>query len=251
MTRGGKLLAFEGIDGAGKHTQVELLLRALGARKIPFFQVSFPQYESFFGHAVKRYLTGEFGRLEQVDAHFSALLYAGDRLEAKPALESALAEGRLVVADRYVGSNLAHQGARVDAAERVDFLNWIRRLEYEIFGLPHEDLVIYLRVPVEESSRRTAARGPRLKRDIQEGDRVHLARAAAVYDRLAGEPGWAVVEGFDLKLNRPRPPQEIHSEILALVEARLLGPTAAAVGEKARKTGKTGLSRGRKSSRGK
>lgn len=224
MTPRGKLLAFEGIDGAGKHTQVDLLKAALQKRRIAYSEISFPRYESFFGHAVTRYLTGEFGRLDQVDPHFSALLYAGDRLEAKSLLESALAAGRIVLADRYIGSNLAHQGARVDPAAREKFLAWIRRLEYEVFGLPREDLVVYLRVPVDESSRRTAARGPRLSHDIQETDRSHLADAAAVYDLLASEPGWAMVEGFDAKANRPRAPEEIHEEILSLVQSRLLAP---------------------------
>jgi dTMP kinase len=222
MSPRGKLLAVEGIDGAGKRTQVELLDRALDARGIAHFDLSFPRYQSFFGQAVTRYLTGEFGRLDQVDAHFSALLYAGDRLEAKRELDAALAAGRLVLADRYVGSNLAHQGARVPADRREEFLAWVRRLEYEVFSLPHEDLVIYLRVPVEESSRRTAARGKRLERDIQEGDPGHLREAAAVYESLASGPEWSIVEGFDLATGTPRAAEDIHKEILSLVERRLL-----------------------------
>jgi len=224
----GKLLALEGIDGAGKHTQLELLKRALEDRGIDHFDLSFPCYQSFFGHAVTRYLTGEFGRLDQVDPHFSALLYAGDRLEAKAELEAALATGQLVLADRYVGSNLAHQGARVGPAQREEFLAWVRHLEYEVFGLPREDLVIYLRVPVEESSRRTAARGHRLARDIQESDPGHLQAAAVVYDLLAAQPAWVLVEGFDAASGCPRPPEEIHREILALVERRLLSGLATA-----------------------
>lgn len=222
MPAPGKLLAVEGIDGAGKRTQVELLDRALDARGIAHFDLSFPRYESFFGHAVTRYLTGEFGQLEQVDAHFSALLYAGDRLEAKRAIDTALEQGRLVVADRYIGSNLAHQGARVPSERRGEFLNWVRRLEYEVFGLPHEDLIVYLRVPVEESSRRTAAREQRLTRDIQEGDPGHLRQASAVYETLSRGPEWVVVEGFDAAGEKPRPPEEIHREILQWVETRLL-----------------------------
>lgn len=222
MSLRGKLLALEGIDGAGKRTQVELLAQALASRGIEPFLLSFPCYQSFFGAAITRYLTGEFGRLDQVDPHFSALLYAGDRLESKSQLESALAIGRLVIADRYVASNLAHQGARVAAAQRAEFLAWIRRLEYEIFGLPHEDLILYLRVPVEESARRTALRGQRLTRDIQESDQSHLRQAAAVYDELATSLDWVVVEGYDRARGEPRSPAGIHGEILALVERRLL-----------------------------
>jgi dTMP kinase len=222
MPNRGKLLAVEGIDGAGKRTQVELLDRALDERGIARFDLSFPRYQSFFGQAVTRYLTGEFGQLDQVDPHFSALLYAGDRLEAKRELDEALSAGRLVLADRYIGSNLAHQGARVPAEKREEFIAWVRRLEYDVFGLPHEDLVIYLRVPVEESARRTAARGKRLERDIQEGDPGHLRGAAAVYEILARGPEWVVVEGFDLATGTPRAAEDIHREILEVVERRLL-----------------------------
>jgi dTMP kinase len=221
MSPRGKVVAFEGIDGAGKRTQVELLDSVLDQRGIAHFDLSFPRYQSFFGHAVTRYLTGEFGGLEQVDPHFSALLYAGDRLEAKGEIESALSAGRLLLADRYIASNLAHQGSRVDPARREEFLDWVRRLEYEIFGLPKEDLIIYLRVPVEESARRTAARGQRLSRDIQETDLRHLENAAAVYEHLAQELPWAIVDGFDSATKQPRPPQQIHREILALIESRL------------------------------
>lgn len=222
LTRG-KLLALEGIDGAGKHTQVELLSRALEGRGVDYCHFSFPRYQSFFGRAVARYLTGEFGRLRDVDPHLSALLYAGDRLEAKAELESALTSGQAVLADRYIASNLAHQGARVEPSRRQEFLDWVRELEYGIYGLPHEDLVIYLRIPVEEATRRMAARAKKLSQDIQESDVRHLEQAAEVYDSLAVSEGWAVVEGYYPELDGPRPSGEIHQEILRLWESRLSG----------------------------
>src|SRR5271167_2323176 len=109
MSVRGKFIVLEGIDGSGKRTQLELLARTFTERGIPFSQISFPDYEGFFGKLVAQFLNGEFGALEAVDPHFSALLYAGDRLEAKPLLDAALASGKIVLADRYVGSNLAHQ----------------------------------------------------------------------------------------------------------------------------------------------
>src|SRR3974390_3368535 len=144
----GKLIALEGIDGSGKRTQLDLLAGELDARGIATFRISFPRYESFFGKLVGRYLNGEFGVLDAVDPHLSALLYAGDRLEAKPEIEAALSSGRIVLADRYVGSNMAHQSARVVPERREEFLSWLKRLEYELYALPPENLVIYLRVPV-------------------------------------------------------------------------------------------------------
>ncbi len=88
MTARGKFIVIEGVDGAGKRTQTDLLTRALEARNIPLARFGFPRYESTFGQLVARFLNGEFGQLENVDPHFSALLYAADRLEAKPELEA-------------------------------------------------------------------------------------------------------------------------------------------------------------------
>src|SRR5438046_10436153 len=86
----GKLIAIEGIDGSGKRTQVELLATALRTQGHSVHSTGFPQYVSWFGKMVGQFLNGELGPLESVDPHFTALLYAGDRYEAKPRLETAL-----------------------------------------------------------------------------------------------------------------------------------------------------------------
>ena len=88
MTSPGKLIAIEGIDGSGKRTQVDLLEKALIAGGHSVYSTGFPQYDSWFGKMVGQFLNGDFGALETVDPHFSALLYAGDRFEAKFRLET-------------------------------------------------------------------------------------------------------------------------------------------------------------------
>src|SRR5260370_11589433 len=153
MTAPGKLIAIEGIDGSGKRTQVELLTLPLKARGYSVYSTGFPQYDSWFGKMVGQFLNGDLGRLESVDPHFTALLYAGDRFEAKPQLEAALNSGQIVLVDRYIGSNLAHQTARVLPPKRSEFLEWIEHLEYRIYGLPRESLILYLRVPPREAQR--------------------------------------------------------------------------------------------------
>src|ERR1700693_5391726 len=130
MASRGKLIALEGIDGSGKLTQLDLLARELDARGLATFRISFPRYESFFGKLVGSYLNGDFGALDAVDPHFSALLYAGDRLEAKSEIEAALSSGKIVLADRYIGSNMAHQSERVPPEQRDEFIGWLKRLEY-------------------------------------------------------------------------------------------------------------------------
>jgi dTMP kinase len=231
MSKRGKLIVLEGIDGSGKRTQLEMLARALSERNVSLNQISFPRYEGFFGKLVARFLNGDFGPLDAVDAHFSALLYAGDRYEAKPEIESELAAGRTVLADRYIGSNLAHQGARVRREDRGEFIDWLKKLEYQIYSLATEDLVIYLRVPVAEAHRLVGQKGAReytsLQRDILESDIAHLEAAAEVYDHLAQQPNWVKIECFDAKAGTLRSPDAIHAEILEAIEARFLKPQGA------------------------
>jgi dTMP kinase len=225
MPARGKFITLEGVDGSGKRTQIELLAREFVKRGIAHTRVSFPHYEGFFGQMVAQFLNGEFGELEAVDAHFSALLYAGDRLEAKESLEAELAQGKIILADRYVGSNLAHQGARVQREHREEFLAWLKKLEYEVYDLPAEDLVVYLRLPAEQAQRLIGMKGvrdyTRLRRDILESSLAHLEAASEVYDRLAREPNWATIECFDPARREMRAPKTIHRAVLAAVEARI------------------------------
>ena len=226
MATRGRLIALEGIDGSGKRTQLELLARALEARGASTFRISFPRYESFYGTLVARYLNGEFGALGAVDAHFSALLYAGDRLEAKPEMEAALDAGKFVLADRYIGSNMAHQSARMPSSDREEFLEWLKRLEYGVYGLPAEDLVIYLRVPVEEAHRLVGLKEARtyttLRRDIQEADITHLQETAKMYERLATGASWVGIDCINPASGALLSPEEIHGAVLKAVKTRVI-----------------------------
>jgi dTMP kinase len=235
----GKLIAIEGIDGSGKRTQLDLLASALEARGMDTLRISFPRYESFFGKLVGRYLNGDFGALDVVDPHLSALLYAGDRLEAKSEIETALSAGKIVLADRYIGSNMAHQSARVPPEQREEFFAWLKRLEYGLYALPMEDLVIYLRVPVQDAHRLVGLKSARaytsLKRDIHEEDVKHLEQTAIIYDRLATEANWTRIDCFNAASGALRSPEEIHGAVLQVVETRILSLASRAPGEDALK----------------
>ncbi|HKT46065.1 MAG TPA: hypothetical protein VJP87_00950 [Candidatus Acidoferrales bacterium] len=221
MTQG-KLIAIEGIDGSGKRTQVELLANALTARGYSVFSTGFPKYDSWFGKMVGRFLNGELGPLESVDPHFTALLYAGDRFEAKPKLEAAMNRGEIVLADRYIGSNLAHQVARAPADERADFRAWIEHLEYGIYGLPRESLILYLRVPPVNAQKLIRQKAERAytsaKQDLQEASLRHLEEAAQMYDLLARNGPWVTIQCFDSARHSVRPPDDIAREVLSAVE---------------------------------
>jgi dTMP kinase len=169
--------------------------------------------------------------LDAVDPHFSALLYAGDRLEAKSEIEAALSSGKIVLADRYIGSNMAHQSARVPPKKREEFLAWLKRLEYGLYALPVEDLVVYLRVPVAEAHRLVGLKSSRaytsLKHDIQEADIKHLEQTATIYDRLATEVNWARIDCINTSSGVLYSPEEIHRAVLKAVETRVLSQASA------------------------
>ncbi|HXA57169.1 MAG TPA: hypothetical protein VNU84_07000 [Candidatus Acidoferrum sp.] len=232
MAARGKFVVLEGIDGSGKRTQIEMLARAFGERSIPYQLASFPNYSRFFGKLAGQFLNGDFGPLEAVDPHLSALIYASDRWDAKPELEAALAAGKILLADRYIGSNMAHQGARVPREKRTEFIEWLRQLEYNEYGLPVEDLVIYLRVPVEEAHRLVGEKQARgytnMMRDLQESSRAHLAEAASVYEELSLQPNWTKIDCSDAASRAMRAPASIHEEILAAISARVISTAQAA-----------------------
>ena len=221
MRERGKLIAVEGIDGSGKQTQVRLLVRELESRGHQVLSTGFPHYDSWFGQMVGQFLNGDFGPLDAVDPHFTALLYAGDRFECKRPIVAALESGGVVLADRYVGSNLAHQSARTAPEKRAGFRAWIEHLEYNIYELPKEDLVLYLRLPPHEAQTLVARKSTRkytdAAHDILESNIRHLQDAAAMYDLLARGSNWKTIECFDGAKQVIRSPEEISAEILAAV----------------------------------
>lgn len=228
----GRLIAIEGIDGSGKRTQMDLLqdVIAAGEGGHSVYSTAFPQYDSWFGKMVGQFLNGELGVLEAVDPHFTALLYAGDRFEAKPKIEAALDAGKIVLIDRYIGSNLAHQTARVTPERRAEFQQWIKHLEYNIYELPREDLILYLRVPPSAAQKLVAQKSQRsytsAKQDLQEASLRHLQDAATMYDQLARGTPWVTIECFDSASGAIRPVKEIAREVLTTVERVLSTPVA-------------------------
>jgi dTMP kinase len=226
MVPRGKLIAVEGIDGSGKRTQIEMLSAALTRRRIPHTSISFPRYDTFFGLLAGQFLDGKFGA--KIDPHLSALLYAGDRFEARGEIESALVKGQIVLADRYAASNLAHQTARVPPAQRDDFIRWLTKLEFQIYGIPPEDLVIFLRVPVRHAQHLVGQKKARhytsRRHDILEADRSHLRTASAIYEKLAKDPRWVTIDCLDKKTSLLESPEALHLRVMAAVDSRILNP---------------------------
>ena len=144
------LIVLEGLDGAGKSTQVKRLREYLTQRCGSLEYIHFPRYEApVYGDLITRFLKGEFGSIEAVHPQLVALLFAEDRHGAAPAMRQALKEGKTVLLDRYVYSNIAYQCAKLkDVQERGKLRDWIFNTEYGNFELPKPDLNLFLDVPI-------------------------------------------------------------------------------------------------------
>ena len=143
-------IVIEGLDGAGKSTQLKLLGEFFQRAGKSFQSIHFPRTDSpYFGELIARFLRGELGKLDQVDPYVVALLYAGDRKDAASLLNDWISKGNSVLLDRYVYSNIAFQCAKLNGIEQRRLRNWIYDLEFNYFGIPKPDLNIYLDVPFD------------------------------------------------------------------------------------------------------
>lgn len=219
------LVALEGIDGSGKGTQAQKLKQRLADEGFSTSLISFPRYEAtLFGRAVGDFLNGRFGTLGQVHPFLASLLYAGDRLESREYLLETLRNHEVVVLDRYVPSNIAHQGAKVPTTERSDFVGRIRRIEYEINGLPPADLTVLLDLPAQAAQELIAKKKARSytnkKADLQEADAGYLENVRNVYLDLAStEANWHRVEC--VKNGALRTVDDVAAEVWRAVSSKL------------------------------
>lgn len=192
------IVAFEGIDGSGKGTQSKLLADRLTEQGMAVKHLAFPRYaETRFGRAIGEFLNGRFGQLSEVHPYLVSVLYSGDRFESISVLEEARATADVVVLDRYTASNIAHQGARVDPAQRDDIVDWIEDIEHRVFGLPRADLTVLLDVSVETSQRLIRAKAPRdytdKEADLQESNVAYMSAVREFYGELAVADAWCTI----------------------------------------------------------
>lgn len=219
------LIVIEGLDGAGKSTQVGLLTRWLEENKKPYKYLHFPRLEnSLFGDLVARFLRGEFGDIHTVNPYLVALIYAEDRNDAKAMLNQWLSEGNVVILDRYVYSNIAYQCAKLSNEEEKDKLkDWILNLEFNHFGLPQPTLNVFFDVPFlftknKLTEARTGKEREYLKglRDIHEEDLDFQQKVREMYISFSGVSSF---KRIDCSRNNTEMlgPNEIFSSLLTLV----------------------------------
>ena len=171
------LVVLEGLDGAGKSTQVKKLKNYLESIFGDIEYIHFPRYDApVYGDLISRFLRGDFGNNETVHPQLVALLFAEDRHGAAPGMKTVLENGGTVLLDRYVYSNIAYQCAKIkDNAEAETLRDWIFNTEYGNFGLPVPDLNIFLDVPIEFVEQK-------LKADRNGHDRDYLEGAQDIHE---------------------------------------------------------------------
>lgn len=186
------LVVLEGLDGAGKSTQVKRLRSYLESIYGTLEYIHFPRYDApVYGDLISWFLRGDFGSNENVHPQLVALLFAEDRHGAAPGMKASLAEGKCVLLDRYVYSNIAYQCAKLADKEEAETLReWIFNTEYGSFELPRPDLNIFLDVPigfVEEKLNSTRGGDDREylngAQDIHEADIEFQKRVREIYRR--------------------------------------------------------------------
>lgn len=218
----GKFIVFEGSDGSGKTTQVEALRAFLEKKNYSHIAFDFPRYaDTFHAKTIAKYLSGEYGDPTKQNPYLASLAYALDRLTVREEIYYALNDGKIVLANRYVPSNKAHQGAKLPASKQAEFFGWLDELEYEVNKIPREDLVIFLYLPVDVSMKLARERQRELvsrKSDLHEENSGYQAAVEKTYLKLAKNPHWVkidCVKNGDLRLK-----EDIHREVVVVLKKK-------------------------------
>ena len=224
------LVVLEGLDGAGKSTQVKKLRTYLESLYGSLEYVHFPRYDApVYGDLISRFLRGDFGSNEAVHPQLVALLFAEDRHGAAPAMKEILANGGAILLDRYVYSNIAYQCAKLNDEQQAERLrDWIFNTEYGDFALPKPDLNIFLDVPirfVESKLKADRAGDDRYyldgAQDIHEADIEFQKRVRAIYRRQCElDPKFIRIDCSD-EYGMMLPPGAIFEKVKAVVDSSL------------------------------
>ena len=221
------LTVLEGLDGAGKSTQVKKLRAYLESLNGNLEYIHFPRYDApVYGDLISRFLRGDFGANDAVHPQLVALLFAEDRHGAAPQMKKVLEQGGNILLDRYVYSNIAYQCAKLKNADEAAALrDWIFDTEYGNFELPKPDLNIFLDVPIafvesKLKSQRGGADRDYLEgaQDIHEADIEFQKRVRDIYRQQCEiDPKFIRIDCSD-EYGQMLPPDEIFAKVKAVVD---------------------------------
>ena len=221
------LTVLEGLDGAGKSTQVKKLRAYLEGVFVSLEYIHFPRYDDpVYGDLISRFLRGDFGDNSSVHPQLVALLFAEDRHGAAPEMKRTLAGGGAVLLDRYVYSNIAYQCAKLsDREAAADLREWIFNTEYGQFDLPKPDLNIFLDVPISFVEKKLTANRAGNDReylggaqDIHEADIEFQKRVRDIYrEQCLKDPKFIRIDCSD-ENGCMLPPDTIFEKIREVVD---------------------------------
>jgi len=195
----GLLIAFEGLDQSGKQTQAERLKTQIELRGRKAVLLDFPDYKTSIGREIHEALHGA----REYEPDVMQLLYVANRYEKKPHMEKVLADGTIVICDRYLASSIAYGEAHgLDGG-------WLREVQRY---LPPPDLTILLDIAPETAAGRKTANRDRYERDL-----ALLSRVRESYRRHAKADGWLCLDGG-------RPKDVVAADVLTAVASLLARP---------------------------
>lgn len=218
----GRFITIEGTDCSGKQTQSDLLVKKL-KKEMNVYKTSFPMYDTPTGKIVggpylgKEYLGESFFEegASSVDPEVAALYYAADRLYNISKIEEAIKTNDVVILDRYVESNMAHQGGKIfNSEKREQIFNWLENLEYNLLSLPRPELTIFLYMPYKYADilKKNREEAP----DEHESSKEHLINAEKTYLELVKRYNFRVIDC--VKDNQIRTIEDINSEVYDVVK---------------------------------
>ena len=195
----GRLIAIEGLDGAGKNTQSEKLCRYLEVKGKKVRKIDFPNYAGRGSTLVKMYLDGELGDSpDDTNPYAASAFFACDRyISYVTDWKEFLADpDSVVVANRYTTANAYHQLSKMPREEWDSFLDWLFDFEFGKLGLPVPDDVVLLRLPPEVSEKNVEKRSAKVhvEKDIHEKDEEYLSRCAEAARYVSDKLGWTVID---------------------------------------------------------
>ncbi len=192
-----KLVVIEGVDSSGKQTQTENLFEKISSMNLKAEKIVFPNYESNTSSLVKMYLGGKFGtNANDVNPYMASAFFAVDRVGSiKCEWADRLNSADVVIADRYVTSNMIHQASKIEnMAQKDEFLDWVYDFEYGKLELPEPDLVIFLDMPVKYAMELMKNRPNKIDssdvKDIHESDSDYLNKSYENAVSVADKYGW-------------------------------------------------------------
>ena len=226
------LTVLEGLDGAGKSTQVKKLRAYLESLSGSLEYIHFPRYDApVYGDLISRFLRGDFGSNDAVHPQLVALLFAEDRHGAGPEMKKVLDRGGNILLDRYVYSNIAYQCAKLADEDEAEALrDWIFNTEYGSFELPKPDLNIFLDVPIAfVESKLKSQRGGSDRDYLEGGQDIHEAdiefqkRVRSIYRKQCElDPKFIRIDCSD-EYGEMLPPGAIFAKVKEVVDAAIKG----------------------------